>query len=117
MKMTKEDNAILGMQIRALFARNLKRLRNAANMTQMVLAEEADLTHNFINDLESGKKRVSPETIAKLSSALKIEPYELFIPDSIRDEQTREVFSLYLEDIEKTHARMVADYRKRFLGN
>jgi transcriptional regulator with XRE-family HTH domain len=38
------------------------------------LAAEADLTHNFINDIENGKKWVSAETIGKLAIALKVEP-------------------------------------------
>ena len=106
---------IEGINIRALFSRNLKRLRKIANLSQVNLASEADLTHNFINDIENGKKWVSPETIAKLSTALKAEPYQFFISDCKWNNQVSEMFSLYLDDMEDAHAKMVEEYRRRFL--
>ena len=106
---------INGINIQALFSRNLKRLRNNAKLSQINLASEACLAHNFINDIENGKKWVSPETIAKLSTALKAEPYEFFLSDSKWNTQTTEMVSLYFDDIEKTQARMLADLRSRFL--
>jgi len=104
-----------GINIQALFSRNLKRLRNSAHLSQIGLAAEADLAHNFINDIENGKKWVSAETIGKLSKALKAEPYEFFLSDSKWNTQVSEMFSLYLDDIEKTQAKMLAEYRNRFL--
>ena len=44
---------ISGISIRSLFARNLRRLRGIANLSQINLAIEAGLTHNFINDIEN----------------------------------------------------------------
>jgi len=106
---------IEGIQIRALFSRNLKRLRNAANMSQISLAAGADLTPNFINDIENGKRWASSETIAKLSDALKAEPYQFFLSDSKWDNRATEMFSLYLDDFENAQAKVVAEYRSRFL--
>ena len=108
--------SILGIQIRSLFSRNLKRLRADAKLSQIDLAAEANLSHNFINDIESGKKWASPETIGKLSAALKTEPFQFFRPDSKGNEQTSEMISLYIDDIEKTQIKMVADFRKRYLS-
>jgi len=108
--------SINGIQIRSLFSRNLKRLRALADFSQIDLALEADLSHNFINDIESGKKWISPETLGKLSTALKAEPHDFFLPDSKGNEQTAEMLSLYIDDIEKTHIKMVADFRKRYLS-
>ena len=106
-----------GINIMALFSRNLKRLRNNANLSQLNLALNANLAHNFVSDIENGKKWVSADSIEKLSKALKAEPYEFFISDSKWDTQPSEMFSLYLDDIEKTQARVLADYRSRFLAD
>ena len=105
---------IKGINIRSLFSRNLKRLRNIANFSQLTLAAEAGLTHNFINDIENGKKWVSAETIAKLAIALKAEPYQFFISDSKWNDQGAEIFSIYLDDFSNAFTRMVEEYRQRY---
>ena len=107
---------IKGINIRSLFSRNLRRLRSVANMSQLALAETAGLTHNFINDIENGKKWVSAETIGKLAFALKAEPYQFFISESKWNEQGAEIFSLYLDDFTDSIAKVVKDYRFRYLA-
>ena len=106
---------IKGINIRSLFSRNLRRLRRLANISQVDLAAEAELTHNFINDIENGKKWVSAETIGKLAIALKAEPYQFFIADSKWDNQGAELFSLYLNDFTDAFYKIVEEYRSRFL--
>jgi len=108
---------INGVNIRSLFARNLKRLRTIAKLSQVNLAAEAKLTHNFINDIESGKKWVSPESIAKLAIALKAEPYQFFLSDAKWGDQGQgaEIFSLYLNDFQHSFEKMVKEYRSRYL--
>ena len=107
--------SINGIGIRSLFAGNLRRLRGIANLSQINLASEAGLTHNFINDIENGKKWVSPETIAKLSTALKAEPYQFFISDPKWNDRGAEMFSLYLSDFENSMEKISREYRDRFL--
>ncbi|MDR1804490.1 MAG: helix-turn-helix domain-containing protein [Treponema sp.] len=109
------EESVKGKNIRTLFSKNLKRLRALANLSQVNLAAEADLTHNFINDIESGKKWVSAETIEKLAIALKAEPYQFFISDSKWDDRGAEIFSLYLNDFQDSFEKMVDEYRGRFL--
>jgi len=110
------NDAAKGMGIRGLFSKNLRRLRGIANMSQMALAENAGLTHNFINDIENGKKWVSAETIGKLAYALKAEPYQFFISESKWNNQGAEIFSLYLDDFNNSIAKVVKDYRVRYLS-
>ena len=106
-----------GINIRSLFSRNLKRLRTIANISQMNLAVNTGLTHNFINDIENGKKWVSAETIAKLAFALKAEPYQFFISDSKWNNQGAEIFSLYLDDFTDSFTKMVEEYRSRYIAD
>ena len=108
---------IKGINIRSLFSRNLRRLRTMANISQMNLAADAGLTHNFINDIENGKKWVSAETIAKLAIALKAEPYQFFLSESKWNDQGAEIFSLYLDDFTDSFEKMVREYRTRFIAD
>ena len=61
--------------VRFLVSKNLKRLRSLQNMSQLGLATNAGLTHNFINDIENCKKGMSTKTLAKLCVALQVEPH------------------------------------------
>jgi len=103
--------------IRGLFSKNLKRLRNAANISQLALANQANLTHNFINDIENGKKWVSDETIGKLATALKAEPYQFFLSESKWNEKGAEMFATYLCDFQNTFEKLTNEYRQRYIPN
>ncbi len=61
-------------------ARNIKKYRMAANITQAVLAERVGVSHEFIRRIESkkGVKTFSVDTIWKISLALDINPGKLF---------------------------------------
>ena len=107
--------SIKGINIRSIFSRNIKRLRHLANISQIELAAKADLTHNFINDIENGKKWVSAETIGKLAAALKAEPYQFFISESKWDNQGAVIFSHYLKDFTDSFTKVVNEYRSRYL--
>ena len=66
-------------EIKILLGKNVKYLRNKRQLSQMQLAEQADVTFNFINDIENGKKWVSPTTLSKLSAVLHIPLYQFFV--------------------------------------
>jgi len=103
-----------GESIKTLFSKNLRRLRNIAGMSQLSLAIEANLTHNFINDIENGKKWVSAETIEKLATALKVEPYQFFISELKWNEQDEEIFSIFLDDFSHSVERMIKEFHNRY---
>ena len=105
------------INIQSLFSKNLRRLRIMAKLSQINLAAEADLTHNFINDIESGKKWVSAKTLGKLSIALKAEPYQFFLSESKWNDRGAEIFSLYLNDFQDSFEKLVDEYRGRFLAD
>ena len=110
-----EEEIVIDVQ--ALFSKNLKRLRAAANFSQLSLASQAELTHNFINDIENGKKWVSAKTIAKLAIALRAEPYQFFLSESLWNDQGAEIFSTYLDDFTSSVEKMVKDYRQRYVSS
>jgi transcriptional regulator with XRE-family HTH domain len=55
-----------------LFGRRLRELRKARGLTQEALAEAADLSGNYISDLELGLKVPSLTILVRLSDALDI---------------------------------------------
>lgn len=67
-------------EIRKVLSRNLKDFRAKRRLSQMALAEKAEVASNFINDIENCKKWVSPATLAKLCDALNIKAYQLLLP-------------------------------------
>jgi len=103
--------------IQNLFSKNLKRLRNAAGISQLTLANQADLTHNFINDIENGKKWVSAKTIGKLATALRVEPHQFFLTESRWNEKEKEILSTYMDDLSDSVHKVLSDYRRRFLSD
>lgn len=70
-------------QLQELFSSNLKEMRTRANLSQMKLAEKADLSVGYICDLESGRRWGTPETFSKLAHALDVNPYELLLPKNM----------------------------------
>lgn len=69
------------VEIKKIFTENIRKYRNLTGMTQQELAEEADISVGFLCDLESGKKWGTLETMAKISKALRIKPYQLLLPE------------------------------------
>ena len=90
--------------IKKLLSINIKRFRTLQNMSQLSLAMSSGLTHNFINDIENSKKGISVKSLAKLSVALKVEPYQFFLPDDMPND-----VSLYVKDFNDSLQKMVAD--------
>jgi len=60
-----------------LFGRRLRELRQSRDLTQEALAEAADLSGNYISDLELGLKVPSLTIVVRLSQALDIAAADL----------------------------------------
>jgi transcriptional regulator with XRE-family HTH domain len=104
-----------GTDITRLFGRNLKRIRNSKKISQLSLANLADLTHNFINEIENGRKWVSSDTIAKLAVILETEPFQFFIPDRSMENIHTEIFREYVNEMSVSFDKMVHEFREQYL--
>jgi transcriptional regulator with XRE-family HTH domain len=70
------------MDLREVFAINLRRLRNAKGLAQDDLAYDAEVSRSYLSQLEKGVFHASLKTIGKLADALSVEPAELLkLPD------------------------------------
>ena len=67
-------------QIRTILGSNLRKFRSCREWSQMELAEKAEISMNFLSEIERGNKWPSSETLQNLADSLGIEVYELFKP-------------------------------------
>jgi transcriptional regulator with XRE-family HTH domain len=101
--------------IRALLSRNLKRLRTKKKLSQLNLSIRAGLTHNFINDIENGKKWLSPKTLAALAVALDTSPHEFFAPEMALSGREAALLTGHLNNFADDILRWVEDIKGRYL--
>lgn len=59
---------------RLIFARNLKRLRVEAGLSQEQLAARAGLHRTYVGSVERGERNISIDNIEKLAKALRCDP-------------------------------------------
>ena len=86
-------------QLRDIVRTNIRRYRNYRKWTQAEFAEKADISVNFLSDIENGKKWISPASMVKFASVLKIEPFELFKPVEFPLPSVSLLLSRYNEEI------------------
>lgn len=65
------------MDLREVFAANLRRLRHAKGLSQDDLAYEAEVSRSYLSQLEKGVFYASLKIIGKLAAVLEVEPAEL----------------------------------------
>ncbi len=64
------------MDLRDVFARNLRRLRHKKGWSQEDLAHEANVSRTYISQIEKGVYYTSLKIIGRLAEVLEIEPAE-----------------------------------------
>ncbi|MCL2801793.1 MAG: helix-turn-helix transcriptional regulator [Treponema sp.] len=95
-----------------LISVNIKRFRSLLNISQLSLASDTGLTHNFINDIENCKKGVSIKTLAKLANALDVEPYQFFLPEGAHNKETM----IYVKDFNDSLQKIVNELTQQYLA-
>ena len=102
-------NKIDEQYVYKLISSNIKRLRSLQNISQLNLALSTGLTHNFINDIENCKKGVSAKTLAKLSIALSVEPYQFFLPEGASNDMM-----IYVKDFNDSLYKVVNELTQQY---
>jgi transcriptional regulator with XRE-family HTH domain len=62
------------MQIREVFARNLRNARHARRLSQEALADEAGIDRTYVSALERARYSATIDIVDKLAKALDIDP-------------------------------------------
>ena len=65
--------------IRDIFSRNLRENRRKCGLTQVELAEKADISVHYLAMIELARNIPKVDAIERLAKAMNIEVYELFI--------------------------------------
>jgi transcriptional regulator with XRE-family HTH domain len=65
------------MDLRQVFAANLRRLRHMHGLSQEALAHDAGVNRTYMSKLEKGGSYPGLEIIGKLAAVLDVEPAEL----------------------------------------
>jgi len=73
------------IDIKEIFAANLKENRRKKGFTQEKLAEKADISLRYLAMLELGKSFPSGEVLEKLANALDIQSFQFFYPSATLD--------------------------------
>ena len=82
------------MDLRDVFAANLRRLRHAKGFSQDHLAYEAEVSRSYLSQLEKGAFYASLKIIGRLAEALDVEPAELLrLPSRGTNESSRTAVS------------------------
>ena len=68
------------MDLRQLFAINLRRIRHARKLSQEALAHDAEVDRVYLSRVERAVTYVGLEIIEKLANVLDVEPAEFFAP-------------------------------------
>ena len=86
-------------KIRAVLGENLRKFRNRRDWSQMELAEKADISMNFLSEIERGNKWPYPDTLQNLAAALDVEVFELFKDEAIAGNNDKGYMNRYSNDI------------------
>jgi transcriptional regulator with XRE-family HTH domain len=68
------------MDLRQLFATNLRRIRHQQGLSQEQLAHDAEIDRAYVSRVERGVTYVGLEIIGKLIDVLGVDPAEFFKP-------------------------------------
>ena len=77
------------MDLREVFATNLRRLRNAKGLSQDDLAYEAKVSRSYLSQLEKGAFYASLKIVGKLAVVLQVEPAELLKLPATKPERSK----------------------------
>ena len=99
--------------LRTILGANLRKFRNRREWSQMELAEKANISMNFLSEIERGLKWPYPENLQNLADSLDIEVYELFRPETALEPE----ISKYMERFTKDVTIAVQESVKKSLQN
>jgi transcriptional regulator with XRE-family HTH domain len=91
-----------GQYLKDALGRNIKRYRFHHELSQAELAEKADVSVNFISDLERGTKWPRADTIARIAQALEVPASDLFKEEDTTPDKAKEIMTQFSDDMSRT---------------
>ena len=107
----------IGMEpLVAVFGNRLRTLREAAGLTQEQLGRAAELDYKHIGSVERGEKMPSFEAVERLAGALKVDYYELFLPDDLSLGRTDKDLKVAVREIESHGTPQLKQFLRQVLA-
>ena len=78
--------------VKALLASNIKRFRSALGLSQEKFAELVGMGHSMLAAIETQEKFPSSKSLYRISQALNVQVFELFIPQE--DSESRSLHDI-----------------------
>ena len=102
-----------------LLAKNIRAARERLGISQMKLAERAELSVSFMNDVERARRWVGAKALARLGDVLHLRPNQFFLDDwdsstdthAMLSEMQRELREAVGSDIERVVMRYASQRR------
>jgi transcriptional regulator with XRE-family HTH domain len=104
-----------GQAIKDTLGKNIKILRARRGLSQADLSEKADISINFLSNIERGIKFPQPEMLSKLANALGVEVNKLFVEDLAAGDDSA-LLNHISEDLTKNVNLAMMEVFKRYLG-
>ena len=102
------------IEVRKIFAKNLKKLRKQKGLSQLKLSNEMQMAFTFINDIENCKKWVSPETIARFATFFDVPISTFFQDDFDETMNNKERTNFIIKTISEEVAKTIIEVGERF---
>jgi transcriptional regulator with XRE-family HTH domain len=83
------------------FGRRLRTLRESEGLTQEQLGRSAGVDYKHIGAIERGEKVPSFDAVESIAKALRVDYYELFLPDELSVGKHEQGLKIAVRDIEK----------------
>ena len=84
------------------------------NLSQMALAEKADLSVGYLHFLETGDKWGTPETIIKLAKSLNVSPSQFFLGDDEKSDSISFDLLLLSNALKQNIDETISDLLKKY---
>ena len=97
----------------------IRERRNFLKVTQENLANDINVSASFISDIENGRRKMSLETMIKISIALKTS-LDYFVLDNVKDIKTKNNIKFILETVDEKKESIFLDFAinsAKFLSN
>ena len=100
-------------RLKHVLAVNIKNHRHLLGLSQVKLAEKANIAPGYLATIELEKSFPSDDVLERIAKALKIDPTELFSKNGHTVEAIRTFQKSVLEEIDKTVKIQIAKFEEK----
>lgn len=100
-----KNNFMFTNEIQKRLGENVKKLRKARNLTQFQFAEKAGISEETVKNIELCRCWTSDKNLAKITEALEVDIYKLFLPITLsvteESENTKHIKKIITDNLKE----------------